>query len=190
VFSVLLTSLGLTQEAFAGGVVDQADLSISKVDSPDPVVAGNILTYTVTVFNAGPNTAQTVVVTDTLPAGVVFLSTAGCAEDPGGVPNCTLGSIPAGGSAQYTISVAVNPQTLGVISNSVSVAAATQDPEGNNNAVSETTIVIAPRTAVGGEIIPLDYTMVLVAGTQTTAAWMIPVIVSAIGIGIVIARKF
>ncbi len=44
--------------------------------------------------------------------------------------------------------------------------------------------------AVGGELIPLDTTMVLVAGTQTTAAWMIPVLVSAIGIGIVLARKF
>ncbi len=44
--------------------------------------------------------------------------------------------------------------------------------------------------AVGGELIPLDSTMVLVAGTHSVAAWMIPVIVSAIGIGIVIARKF
>ncbi len=44
--------------------------------------------------------------------------------------------------------------------------------------------------AIGGELIPLDTTMVLVAGSQNTAAWMIPVIVSAIGIGIVIARKF
>ncbi len=47
-----------------------------------------------------------------------------------------------------------------------------------------------PLQAVGGELIPLDTTMVLLAGTQMTAAWMIPVIVSAIGIGIVIARKF
>ena len=47
-----------------------------------------------------------------------------------------------------------------------------------------------PPMPVGGEIIPLDTTMVLVAGTQYTAAWMIPVLVSAIGIGIVIARKF
>jgi len=44
--------------------------------------------------------------------------------------------------------------------------------------------------AVGGELIPLDTTMVLVAGTHSVAAWMIPVIVSGIGIGIVIARKF
>jgi len=30
----------------------------------------------------------------------------------------------------------------------------------------------------------------ILAGAQMNAAWMIPVIVSAIGIGIVIARKF
>ncbi len=45
-------------------------------------------------------------------------------------------------------------------------------------------------TAVGGELLPIDSTMVLVAGSQNTAAWMIPVIVSGIGITIVIARKF
>ena len=33
----------------------QADLSITKSDSPDPVLAGNQLTYTVTVDNAGPS---------------------------------------------------------------------------------------------------------------------------------------
>jgi len=39
-------------------------------------------------------------------------------------------------------------------------------------------------------LIPLDTTMVLLGATKTTASWMIPVLVSAIGIGIVIARKF
>jgi len=44
--------------------------------------------------------------------------------------------------------------------------------------------------AVGGDMIQMETTSVLAAGAQYTAAWMIPVIVSAIGIGIVIARKF
>ena len=43
---------------------------------------------------------------------------------------------------------------------------------------------------VGGNFIGVDTTAVLLAGTQSTAAWMIPAIVAAIGIGIVIARKF
>ena len=42
---------------------------------------------------------------------------------------------------------------------------------------------------IGGALIPIDTTSLLLAGAQMTAAWMIPVIVSAIGIGIVIARK-
>ena len=50
-----------------------------------------------------------------------------------------------------------------------------------------TAIVSLP---IGGEIIPIDSTALLLAGAQMNAAWMIPAIVSAIGIGIVIARKF
>ena len=43
---------------------------------------------------------------------------------------------------------------------------------------------------VGGELIPIDTTMVLLGATQTATAWMIPVIVAGIGIAIVVARKF
>ena len=44
--------------------------------------------------------------------------------------------------------------------------------------------------AVGGDMIQMETTSILAAGAQYTAAWMIPVIVSGIGIAIVIARKF
>jgi len=44
--------------------------------------------------------------------------------------------------------------------------------------------------AVGGDMIQMQTTSILAAGAQYTAAWMIPVIVAAVGIGIVIARKF
>ena len=43
---------------------------------------------------------------------------------------------------------------------------------------------------VGGSLTPIDTTMVLLGATQTAASWMIPAIVAAIGIGIVLARKF
>ncbi len=46
------------------------------------------------------------------------------------------------------------------------------------------------KSAVGGEFIGIETTSVLAAGAQYTAAWMIPVIVSGIGIAVVIARKF
>ena len=44
--------------------------------------------------------------------------------------------------------------------------------------------------SVGGVFEGVDTTSLLVSGTQMNAAWMIPVIVAGIGIGIVIARKF
>ena len=43
---------------------------------------------------------------------------------------------------------------------------------------------------VAGSLTPIDTTMVLAAGVQSISAWMIPIIVSAAGIAIVIARKF
>lgn len=59
---------------------------------------------------------------------------------------------------------------------------------------SSGSIIAVPRTGggqpVGGEIIPLDTTMILLAGTQMTAAWLIPAIVSVVGISLVLARKF
>jgi len=45
------------------------------------------------------------------------------------------------------------------------------------------------RIVVAGSLTPIDTTMVLVAGAQSTSAWMIPVIVAGIGIAVVIARK-
>ena len=44
-------------------------------------------------------------------------------------------------------------------------------------------------TAVGGEFTGIETTSVLAAGAQYTAAWMIPVIVSGIGIAIVISAN-
>jgi len=47
-----------------------------------------------------------------------------------------------------------------------------------------------PNLCVSGTPLPIDTTAVLVGGTQVTVSWMIPVIVSAAGIAVVLARKF
>ena len=49
---------------------------------------------------------------------------------------------------------------------------------------------MTPEPEVGGEMIPIDTTMVLLGATQTEAYWLIPVIVAGIAIAIVVARKF
>ena len=55
----------------------QADYSVTKTDSPDPVNAGSNLTYTITANNAGPDPAADAAVSDTLPAGTTFVSLVG-----------------------------------------------------------------------------------------------------------------
>ena len=48
--------------------VPQANLSITKTDSTDPVNPGASFNYTLTVNNAGPSTATSLVVSDTVPS--------------------------------------------------------------------------------------------------------------------------
>jgi uncharacterized repeat protein (TIGR01451 family) len=51
-----------------------ADLAITKTDSPDPVAAGTNVSYTILITNTGPATAQNVVLNDVLPTGPTFVS--------------------------------------------------------------------------------------------------------------------
>jgi uncharacterized repeat protein (TIGR01451 family) len=120
----------------------QADLSIIKSDNADPVIVGDNIIYTTTVNNNGPSDAQNVVATDALPGSVTLVSTNGCAEDPNGVPTCSLGSIATGGSAFYTVEVTTSSD--GTITNSVTASASTADPVSGNNSASENTIVNPP----------------------------------------------
>ncbi len=120
-----------------------ANLSAVKIGDPDPVLAGDVLTYTVTVSNSGPNEALAVVATDTLPPEVSFVATSGCAEDPAGVPTCGLGTIPPDGSAQYTITVDVSSGAGGTVINQVEATAAELDLSPGDNVATEETLVIA-----------------------------------------------
>ena len=51
-------------------VIANADLVVSKTATPDPVLAGELVTYTIVVTNNGPSFASFVDLKDTLPAGV------------------------------------------------------------------------------------------------------------------------
>lgn len=55
-------------------VIFSADLSGTKTATPDPVIAGNLLTYTITANNAGPSAALNEMITDPIPTGTVFIS--------------------------------------------------------------------------------------------------------------------
>src|SRR5205823_7292353 len=74
----------------------QADLVVTKTDDPDPVIAGNNVTYTITVTDNGPSDAQNVQVTDSVPANTTFVSAApsqGTASQSGGVITASLGAV-------------------------------------------------------------------------------------------------
>ena len=55
----------------------QADLSVTNAGSPNPVTAGNNITYTQSVTNNGPATANAPVLTETLPANTTGVSLTG-----------------------------------------------------------------------------------------------------------------
>ena len=129
-------------------VAAEADLAITKTDDVDPVAPGGTLVYTVSVENLGPSDAQNVVVTETLPAGVTFVETVGCGEDPAGAPTCSLGTVAGGATAQYTVEVTVDsPAAAGLVSitNQADVSSSTTDPvAGNDSATEDTAIAAAP----------------------------------------------
>ena len=85
----------------------QANLAITKSDSADPVVSGSNFSYTLTVTNNGPSSAQTVSVSDTLPAGVTYVSDdCGLTGTPGPtVVSWAIGSL--ANSASTTCNIAV-----------------------------------------------------------------------------------
>jgi uncharacterized repeat protein (TIGR01451 family) len=117
----------------------EADLSVTKDDSPDPVNRGHNLTYTLTVTNNGPYGASGVTLTDTLPANVTFVSASnGCLES-GGVVTCDVGTLPNGADA--VIQIVVTPATEGTITNTVNVASDVVDPDAANNTDTENTTV-------------------------------------------------
>ena len=72
------------------------------VDSPNQVFVNTPLTYEITVTNTGPANATGVIVTDTLPTSVVFVSanaSQGTWSQLGGVVMFDLGNLANNGSA-------------------------------------------------------------------------------------------
>ena len=134
--------------------LNTADLSLTIGDSPDPVDPTQNLTYSFNVVNGGPNPAYNVVSNITLPAGVTFVSSSGCAEDPNGTPTCSLGTIAASGSSSFQIVVSVDASTSGDITLNGSVSSDATDTSLGNNSDSETTTVGTP--PVLASVTPVD----------------------------------
>jgi uncharacterized repeat protein (TIGR01451 family) len=150
-----------------------ADLSVTKVDDPDPVMLGDNLTYTITVTNSGTIDATNVELLDSLPPETTFesLSAPGgwsCVTPAMGANGdvlCSIASL-APGSAVFTLTVTVGSGTT--IFNTAT-ASAENDIDESNNSGSATTSVIPEVTVSGtktvtGTFMPggaVTYTVVL-----------------------------
>jgi uncharacterized repeat protein (TIGR01451 family)/CSLREA domain-containing protein len=126
-------------------VTQDSDISISK-SAPATAVAGNNFTYTLTVSNSGsaPVSGIDVSATDTLPAGVTFVSaSAGCNES-GGTVTCHGSNIAPGASDIFSIVVtAGSPAT---VSNFATASAANDANPTHTSNTTSTEINSCPNT--------------------------------------------
>ncbi len=91
-----------------------ANLTITKVGEPNPVLAGEEVTYTVTVTNTGDTLAGAVVVTDVLPTGVTYLASSPQCTEASGTVTCNLGQVNPGQSVPIVIQAGVPANFAGL----------------------------------------------------------------------------
>jgi uncharacterized repeat protein (TIGR01451 family) len=131
-----------------------ADLLFSKLATPDPVIAGNAVFYYLKVTNNGPANASNTVITDTLPAGIVFDSytaSQGTCSHAAGVVTCNLGLVPYLQTAQVTL--VATAMVGGLQSNTATASSSTPDPNPSDN--TDTADVTVLDGIVRGRVLPI-----------------------------------
>jgi uncharacterized repeat protein (TIGR01451 family) len=98
-----------------------ANLAVYKSNDTDgSTTAGSNILFSLWVTNYGPDTATDVTITDDTPANTTFVTDSGSASTgvnctfptgPTGPTNCTIASLPQGGSGRITLVVNVNSGT-------------------------------------------------------------------------------
>lgn len=112
-----------------------ADLSVTK-SAPSPVVPGRNLTYTIVASNRGPEAAVNARVTDQLPAGVSFVSASDACSATGTTVTCAAGTLAAGASQTFEVTVAVPASQQECPENTATVTSDTADPDATNNSAT------------------------------------------------------
>ena len=133
-----------------------ADLAIAKTPKTQTVLAGEDVTWTLTVTNKGPsNSAGPTTVTDVLPAGTTFVSAGGDGWKPCTLVDQTItcehpDGVASGGSLPpitvvAAVSASAGPATL---VNKASVDGPTGDPDLTNN-TTEASVTVADEADLG-----------------------------------------
>ena len=118
-----------------------ADISVVKTASPSPVSPGGVITYTLTVANAGPFVSENVVLTDNIPSVVLNpeFSTNGGASFSPWTGSLSLGNLAVGAQVIVIIRGTVSVTAMGQIVNTARVTSPTPDPNLANNTSTVTT---------------------------------------------------
>ncbi len=124
-------------------VLPKSDLSITQSDNLDPVNAGQLYTYTLTMRNDGPSDATDVTLFDKLPASVTYIAADGenwrCTADTNfNELDCTLPSLLVGEETVVTIVIQAD-EAGGIFTNYAEVDGAPFDQDKSNNTTQETT---------------------------------------------------
>lgn len=178
--AAVLALVQITSPDGAFAAPGDADLALTKSDSPDPVAVGGTLTYTVGVQNLGPLAATDVVVTDPLSASDVdFVSaaaTSGTCQHQAKTVTCSLGTIGAASSA--TVTIIVEPKKTGTLSNTAAVASPDDNTPANNQD-TETTLV--SQSGKGNQASCASPTIVGTAGDDVLVGTAKADVISALG---------
>ena len=115
---------------------DTVDLAVSMSAGPSPATVATNLTYTIVVRNDGVGSASAVSMWDSLPADVTFVAASASQGSCVGITmiTCNLGTLAS--AAQATVTIVIQPRSVGVYNNSVSVGTATADINPQNNSAS------------------------------------------------------
>lgn len=123
-----------------------ADLSVALSSNSSSAFIDDNLTYTLTVTNKGPSRASAVILMDTLPSGLSYVSSTGACSGTSTI-SCNLGSLANGSTASVTITAKAT--TPGVKTNTASVSNGPEpDPNSSNNSITARTTVL-PSCATG-----------------------------------------
>ena len=122
------------------------DLTIGK-DASANVPATSNLVYTISVTNKGPSSADSVTVTDVLPAGASFVSATGNWATNGGTVTWSLGTLTSGQVSNVKVMVAA--PASGTLTNVASVGPLPNDPNPANNVTPPVITVVTPLADVG-----------------------------------------
>jgi uncharacterized repeat protein (TIGR01451 family) len=121
----------LAKDTVAFVPIPAVDLELTKVALNPPAPPGGIARFGVQVANHGPSDAPDVVVRDTLPPGLSFVSdTRGACSADGAAVTCLLGELASGAAIDdWQIEVRVDPSLAGkAVRNAASIASEPADP--------------------------------------------------------------